>query len=241
MSDDIVKILAFGAHPDDVEMSCAGTLMKQAEQGYSFGIIDLTRGELGTTGTSEIRKAEAINACKITGAKFRENLNFRDGFFINDEQHQLEVIKMIRKYKPEIIFANAINDRHPDHGKGAALIKDAAFLSGLKKIKTIVAGHEQDEWRPKAVYHYIQDKDLQPDFLIDVSSVFEKKMESILAFKSQFFNSESREPKTYISDPDFLDSLTGRMRLWGKIIGVKYAEGFTVNKIIGVNDIFNLR
>lgn len=236
-----IKILAFGAHPDDVEMSCAGTLMKHSARGYAFGIVDLTRGELGTRGSAEIRDIEAANAGRIIGASFRENLNFRDGFFVNDEQHQLAVIKMIRKYQPEIIFANAVNDRHPDHGKAAELVRDAAFLSGLVKIETMLDGKVQEAWRPKAVYHYIQDKDLKPDFLIDVSDFTDKKMESIMAFNSQFFNPDSIEPSTYISSPVFLEALKGRMRLWGKIIGAPYAEGFTVNKIIGVEDVLLLK
>ena len=236
-----LDILAFGAHPDDVEMSCAGTLMKHAALGHSFGIVDLTRGELGTRGSAELRDTEAINAGKIIGTTFRENLNFRDGFFMNDEQHQHAVIKMIRKYQPEIIFANAVSDRHPDHGKGAELIRDSAFLSGLIKVETEFDGKQQHAWRPKTVYHYIQDKDLKPDFLVDVSEFTDKKMESILAFNSQFFNPDSIEPSTYISSPDFLDALKGRMRLWGKIIGASYAEGFTVNKIIGVEDILSMK
>ncbi|GDX51389.1 bacillithiol biosynthesis deacetylase BshB1 [Bacteroidota bacterium] len=240
MNNHKIKILAFGAHPDDVEMSCAGTLMKQAALGHAFGIIDLTRGELGTRGSAEIRETEAMNAGKIIGTSFRENLNFKDGFFINDKQHQLEVIRMIRKYQPEIVFANAVTDRHPDHGKGADLVRDAAFLSGLIKIETEYDGKKQEPWRPRAVYHYIQDKDLTPDFLVDVSEYTEKKMQSILAFNSQFYNPESSEPLTYISSPDFLDALKGRMRLWGKIIGVSYAEGFTSNKIIGVEDVLLL-
>ena len=241
MNNKKIKILAFGAHPDDVEMSCAGTLMKHAAIGHSFGIIDLTRGELGTRGSSELRDTEAATAGKIIGTSFRENLNFRDGFFMNDEPHQLAVIKMIRKYQPEIIFANAVSDRHPDHGKAAKLVRDAAFLSGLIKVETVIEGKQQKAWRPKAVYHYIQDKDLQPDFLIDVSEFTDKKMESILAFKSQFHNPDSIEPSTYISSHDFLDALKGRMRLWGKIIGASYAEGFTVNKIIGVENVLLLK
>lgn len=235
-----IKIMAFGAHPDDVEMSCSGTLMKQASIGNDFGIVDLTRGELGTRGSAELREIEAKKAGDIIGVSFRENLNFRDGFFQNDEKHQLAVIKLIRKYRPDVILANAIEDRHPDHGKAARLIKDSAFLSGLMKVKTDIEGEAQESWRPKAVYHYIQDKDIEPDFLVDVSEFTEKKMQSILAFNSQFYNSESSEPSTYISSPDFLDALKGRMRLWGKIIGVPYAEGFTVNKTIGVDDLLSL-
>lgn len=241
MNNHKIIILAFGAHPDDVEMSCAGTLMKHAAIGHSFGIVDLTRGELGTRGSAELRDTEAIHAGKIIGASFRENLNFRDGFFVNDEQHQLAVIKMIRKYQPEIVFANAVADRHPDHGKGAELVRDSAFLSGLIKVETVLDGKQQEAWRPKAVYHYIQDKDLKPDFLVDVSEFAEKKMESIKAFNSQFHNPDSTEPATYISSPDFLDALKGRMRLWGKIIGASYAEGFTVNKIIGVEDVLRMK
>ena len=236
-----ISILAFGAHPDDVEMSCAGTLMKHAALGFAFGIVDLTRGELGTRGSAELRDKEAKASAKIIGASFRENLKFKDGFFVNDEKHQLKIIELLRKYQPKIVFANAITDRHPDHGKGAALVRDACFLSGLRKVKTKLNGKLQEPWRPKAVYHYIQDKDLTPDFLVDVSDYTERKMHSIHAFSSQFLDAKSKEPSTYISAPGFLDALKGRMRVWGKIIGAQYAEGFTSNKIIGVEDVMKLK
>ncbi len=240
MTDNKISILAFGAHPDDVEMSCAGTLMKHAALGFNFGIVDLTRGELGTRGSAELRDQEAAVSAKIIDASFRENLNFRDGFIENDEAHQKEIIRMIRKYRPEIVFANAIADRHPDHGKGAALVRDAAFLSGLRKIESKDEGKQQEAWRPKAVYHYIQDFNLNPDFIVGVTDFAERKMQSIMAFNSQFYNPDSKEPNTYISNPHFLDALKGRMLLWGKIIGTTYGEGFTTNRTVGVENILSL-
>lgn len=240
MAELKLDILAFGAHPDDVEMSCGGTLMKHISLGAKMGIIDLTRGELGTRGSAELRLKEAEEARKILGVTVRENLSMRDGFFANDEKHQLEVISVLRKYKPDIVIANAVTDRHPDHGKAAELIRDACFLSGLTKIETTYDGRKQEAWRPRTVYHYIQDKNLQPDFVVDVSDFYEQKMKSIAAYKSQFYNPDSVEPATYISKPDFLDSLRGRDRIWGKIIGVSYAEGFTVNRVIGVPNLLEI-
>ncbi len=240
MNETKISILAFGAHPDDVEMSCAGTLMKHAALGFNFAIVDLTRGELGTRGSAALRDEESANAAKIIGASFRENLKFRDGFIENDEAHQMEIIRMIRKYQPEIIFANAVADRHPDHGKSAELVRDAAFLSGLRKIETHSQGKSQEAWRPKAVYHYIQDFDLKPDFIVGVTDFTERKMQSISAYSSQFHNPNSNEPVTYISEPLFLEALKGRMRLWGKVVGTAYGEGFTTNKIIGVENVLTL-
>ncbi len=240
MNQHKIKILAFGAHPDDVELGCGGTLIKHATLGHSFGIIDLTRGELGTRGAPQIRLLEATKAANIMGAAFRENLNFRDGFFINDEPHQLAVIKMIRKYQPDIVLANAFNDRHPDHQRAALLLRDACFLSGLVKIETDIDGQIQEAWRPKSLYHYIQDLDLTPDFVIDISDFVEKKMQAILSFDSQFYNPNSTEPSTYISGSNFLNIFKSRMQLLGKNIGVPYAEGFTSNKIIGVENLANL-
>ena len=238
-----LDILAFGAHPDDVEMSCIATLMKHASLGYKFGIIDITRGELGTRGTAEDRDAEAAAAAIISGASIRDNLMMRDSFFQNDEKHQLEIIKVLRKYQPEIVFANAIADRHPDHGKAALLVRDACFLSGLMKIETHDdSGKPQNAWRPKTVYHYIQDKDLVPDFLVDVSEFTEKKFECIHAFRSQFYDKDNQtEPATYISKPEFLDTLRGRMLILGKHIGVKYAEGFMTNRFIGLHDLMKVK
>jgi N-acetylglucosamine malate deacetylase 1 len=228
-----LDLLAFGAHPDDIELSCAGTLLVEKNNGKKVGIIDLTRGELGTRGTAESRKQEASDAARILGVEIRENLDLRDGFFTNDEAHQLKVIKAIRTYQPEIIFGNAVADRHPDHGKGARLVSDAAFLSGLRKISTQDAGQEQEPWRPKYVLHFIQDRYLKPDFVIDITNVFDQKLEAIRAYKTQFFNPESNEPDTYISSPDFLDSIVYRAKMFGKMIGVKYAEGFMSEKQIG--------
>ena len=194
-----LDILAFGAHPDDVELGCAGTILKEISLGKTVGIIDLTRGELGTRGSAEIRDQEAAAAAKILGVSVRENLNMRDGFFVNDEKHQLEIIKMIRKYKPEIVLCNAIDDRHIDHGKGSKLVSDACFLSGLMKIETSIDGEKQDAWRPKLVYHYIQWKNIEPDFVVDITGFTDKKIESILAYGSQFYDANSKEPVTPIT------------------------------------------
>jgi len=181
-----LDILAFGAHPDDVELGCSGTILKEISLGKKVGIVDLTRGELGTRGSAEIRDQEASDAAKILGVSVRENLNMRDGFFVNDEKHQLEIIKMIRKYKPETVLCNAIDDRHIDHGKGSKLVSDACFLSGLMKIETVLDGEIQKPWRPKVVYHYIQWKNIEPDFVVDITGFTDKKIESILAYRSQF-------------------------------------------------------
>lgn len=234
-------ILAFGAHPDDIELSCSGTIIKHALVGKKIAIADLTRGELGTRGNADLRLQEAAESAKIMGVAFRENLNFKDGFFLNDERHQMEVIKIIRKYQPEIILCNAISDRHPDHAKAAQLVSDACFLSGLLKIETSLQGEKQMAHRPQAVYHYIQDRYIKPDFVVDISDVMEKRMESIHAFKSQFFDNEkSNEPQTYISSKEFMESLQYRPAEMGRIIGVKYAEGFTASRFIGVKNIFDL-
>lgn len=236
-----LDILAFGAHADDVELSCSGTLLKHIATGRKTGIIDLTQGELGTRGTPAIRLQEAQAAAQIMGVDIRENLGMRDGFFLNDETHQLQVIRMIRKYQPEIVIANAIRDRHSDHGKAAQLVDDASFLAGLKKILTVDEEMEQDPWRPKVVYHYIQDEWIEPDLVVDISGYFEKKMEAIRAFQSQFFDAASIEPETYISRPEFIDSLHFRAQELGKMIGVKYAEGFTTRRVTGVDDLFHLK
>lgn len=235
-----LDILAFAAHPDDVELSCAGTIIKHVAAGKKVGIVDLTRGELGTRGTVEIREREARAATQILGVHIRENLKMRDGFFKNDESHQLEVIRMIRKYQPEILIGNAVRDRHPDHGRAAQLIEEASFLSGLRMIRTLEDNSEQEPWRPKVIYHYIQDHWIEPDVLIDVSDFMEKKMESIRAFQSQFYNKQSVEPATYLSRPDFLDSILFRSQELGKMIGVKYAEGFTTDRKTGVKSFFDL-
>jgi N-acetylglucosamine malate deacetylase 1 len=230
-----LDILAFGVHPDDVELSCSGVLMAEKLLGKKTGIVDLTQGELGTRGTAETRKQEAAASAKILQVDVRENLGLADGFFKNDEEQQRKVITAIRKYQPEIILCNAPEDRHPDHGRSAALVEDAAFLSGLRKIETWEDGKLQEPWKPKYVFNYIQDRYLQPDFVIDISHVMDQKLESIKAFSTQFYNPDLNEPATYISTPDFLDSVIYRSKMMGKMIGVPYAEGFVSKKIIGFN------
>jgi len=235
-----LDILAFGAHPDDVELSCSGTLLRQINLGYKAGIIDLTIGELGTRGSGELRLQEAQNSAEILGVTVRDNLHFADGFFVNDKIHQLEVIKKIRQYQPEIILCNAIHDRHPDHGKGSSLVSDACFYSGLRKIETRLNGETQKEWRPKVVYHYIQFRNIEPDFIVDISEYIDKKMASIKAFSSQFFDPDSKEPETIISKPEFLETIYHRASDLGRFIGVKYAEGYTVERHLGVKNLFDL-
>lgn len=235
-----LDILFFGAHPDDVELGCGATIAKEVSLGKNVGIVDLTRGELGTRGTAEIRDEEAKNAGEVLGVSVRENLAFRDGFFINDEKHQLEVIKMIRKYRPEIVICNAIDDRHIDHGKGSKLVSDACFLSGLIKIETSLDGEKQDAWRPKLVYHYIQWKDLKPDFVVDVTGFMDKKVESLMAYKSQFFDPNSDEPTTPIATKNFQDSILYRAQDLGRLINSEYAEGFTVERYLAVNSLGDL-
>lgn len=236
-----IDILAIGVHPDDVELACSGTLLKHVALGMQCGILDLTRGELGTRGNAELRTTEANNSAMLMGLALRKQLDFKDGFFENNEIHVKEIIKVIREFKPEIILANAISDRHPDHGRAAKLVADACFYSGLVKIETEVEGHAQEAWRPKALYHYIQDTYIHPDFVIDVTAHAEKKREAIMCFSSQFFDPGSLEPKTPISGPEFLDSIFSKMSTWGRAIGVKYAEGFTVNRYPGVNNLFDLQ
>jgi N-acetylglucosamine malate deacetylase 1 len=235
-----LDILAFGAHPDDVELGCSGTIAKEVSLGKKVGIIDLTRGELGTRGSVGIRNQEATKAAKILGVSIRENLDMRDGFFVNDESHQLKVIRMIRKYQPEIVLCNAIEDRHIDHGKGSKLVSDACFLSGLIKIKTEIDGELQKVWRPKLVYHYIQWQNINPDFVVDITGFNDQRIESILAYSSQFYNSNSKEPETPIASKNFLDSLNYRPRDLGRLIGTDYAEGFTVERHLAVNSLSNL-
>lgn len=235
-----IDILVFGAHPDDVELACAGTVAKHAASGKKIGIVDLTQGELGTRGTVELRKKEAERAAKILGAAFRDNLGFADGFFENNKEHQLAVITKIRQYRPEIVLANSINDRHPDHTRAAKLISDSCYLSGLMKIETIHAENKQKSWRPKVVYHYIQDYSIEPDFVVDTSDFFETKKKAILAFSSQFYDPASKEPETPISSKDFLNFIKGRDIHFGRPIGARYAEGFKANRSIGINDLFHL-
>ncbi|WP_426092741.1 bacillithiol biosynthesis deacetylase BshB1 [Flavobacterium sp. DSR3-2] len=235
-----LDILAFGAHPDDVELGCAGTILKEISLGKTVGIIDLTRGELGTRGSAEIRDQEANAAAKILGVSARENLEMRDGFFVNDEKHQLEIIKMIRKYQPEIVLCNAIDDRHIDHAKGSKLVSNACFLSGLIKIETSLEGEQQKAWRPKLVYHYIQWKNIEPDFVVDITGFTDKKIESILAYGSQFYDANSNEPESPISSKNFLESLNYRSRDLGRLTGVDHAEGFTVERYLAVNSLGDL-
>ena len=229
-----LDVLAIGVHPDDVELGCSGTILVALSEGKKVGIVDLTRGELGTRGSAEIRKTEAANAAKVLGVHVRENLGLADGFFLNDEVHQRKVIMMIRKYQPEIILCNAPEDRHPDHGRSSKLVSDAAFLSGLRKIETGLDGVNQEAWRPKYVFHYLQDRFLQPHFVVDVSDHMDKKIESILSYTTQFYNPDLDEPQTYISSPDFMESVKARAMMLGKRIGVKYAEGYVSEKMIGV-------
>jgi N-acetylglucosamine malate deacetylase 1 len=236
-----LDILAFGAHPDDVELGCSGTIAKEISLGKKVGIIDLTRGELGTRGSVEIRNSESAKASQILGVSVRENLDMRDGFFVNDEAHQLKIIQMIRKYQPEIVLCNAINDRHIDHGKGSKLVSDACFLSGLRMIETFHDGQIQSAWRPKLVYHYIQWKNIEPDFVVDISEFIEVKMQSILAYSSQFYNPNTNEPESPISSKNFLDSVKYRAQDLGRIVGVDYAEGFTVERYLTVNSLSDLK
>jgi bacillithiol biosynthesis deacetylase BshB1 len=236
-----VDILAFGAHPDDVELGCGGTLAKEVFLGKKVAIIDLTRGELGTRGSVPIRDAEAQKGAEALGVALRENLNFRDGFFVNDEAHQLEVIKMIRKYQPEMVLCNAIKDRHIDHGKGSKLVSDACFLAGLTKIQTEYNGQAQVAWRPKRVYHYIQWENIEPDFAVDISGFMDQKVAAVQAYSSQFFNPNTNEPETPISSVNFIDSITYRARDLGRLIGVEHAEGFTVERCLAVNSLADLK
>jgi len=230
-----LDILAIGVHPDDVELGCSGTIVNAIAEGKKVGIVDLTQGELGTRGTIETRYAEAAAAAKILGVSVRENLKMADGFFQNDEAHQRLVITAIRKYQPDIILCNAPEDRHPDHGRSAKLVSDAAFLSGLRKITTNSGGAIQEAWRPKYVFHYIQDRFIQPSFVIDISAHFETKIASVLAYTTQFNSLSNDEPQTYISTPQFLETVKARAMMLGKRIGVQYGEGFISEKVIGVN------
>jgi bacillithiol biosynthesis deacetylase BshB1 len=235
-----LDILAIGVHPDDVELGCSGTLINETKSGKKVGIVDLTQGELGTRGNKETRYQEAANAAMIIGVLVRENLKMRDGFFANDEENQLKLIQAIRKYQPEIVIGNVLHDRHPDHGRAGNMIAESCFLSGLSKIETKdEAGKQQERWRPAYVLHYIQDWYYEPDLLIDISDVFEQRMNAIKAYTTQFNADENdkNEPQTYISTPDFLESIIARARMLGKKIGVKYAEGFITEKKIGIRNL----
>jgi N-acetylglucosamine malate deacetylase 1 len=239
MSKDL-DILAFAAHPDDVELSCSGTLMKHISEGKRVGVIDLTEGELGSRGSVSLRYEEAENASKIMGLTVRENLKMRDGFFEINEENKLKIVTAIRTYRPKIVLANAIEDRHPDHGRAAQLVSEACFLAGLRKVETIVGGQLQEAYRPQVVYHYIQDRYVKPDFVVDITPYIERKMEAIQAYKSQFYDPNSTEPQTPISGADFLDFLKARGKELGRPIGVQYAEGFTAERLVGVESFFDL-
>lgn len=236
-----LDILVIAAHPDDAELACSGTIASHIAQGYKVGVLDLTQGELGTRGTPELRLIEAENSGKILGLSARENLRFKDIFFKDDIEHQLEIIKVIRKFRPEIILANAVTDRHPDHGKGANLASNACFMSGLRKIETYEGNTNQSPWRPKFVYHYVQNNYIKPDFVVDISDFWEVKLASIKAFKSQFFDPENKEPASFISSEEFLDFIEARAREYGHSINVKYGEGFTVERMIGIKDLFGFK
>ncbi|MBB5439096.1 bacillithiol biosynthesis deacetylase BshB1 [Pedobacter sp. AK017] len=235
-----LDLLVLAVHPDDAELGCSGTIVKHIAMGKKAGIIDFTRGELGTRGTAETRDEEAADSAKIMGLHVRENLRFRDGFFKNDEAHQLEVIRMIRKYQPEIVLTNALHDRHPDHGRAGDLAEEACFLSGLAKINTALDGAAQGAWRPRLVLQYIQDRYIKPDVIVDITPYFETKLAAIKAFKTQFFNPDLDAPDTYISSPEFFESVIGRAREFGKTVGGTYGEGFTSRKLLGVDNLFNL-
>jgi bacillithiol biosynthesis deacetylase BshB1 len=235
-----LDILAFGAHPDDVELGCGATIAKEVSLGKKVGIVDLTQGELGTRGSAELRIIEANHAAEIMGVSIRENLGFCDGFFTNDKKHQLEIIKMIRKYQPEIVLCNAIDDRHIDHGKGSKLVSDACFLSGLIKIETELEGKKQEKWRPKQVYHYIQWKNIEPDFVLDVTGFIDKKTAAVLAYSSQFYDPKSTEPESPITSKSFMESMNYRARDLGRLIGVEYAEGFTSERYVAVENLSKL-
>ena len=238
-----LDILAFGSHPDDVELGCGATIAKEVAKGKKVGIIDLTRGELGTRGSAETRDSESAHAAKLLGVTVRDNMEFADGFFVNDRYHQIELIKMIRKYKPEIVLCNAVDDRHIDHGKGSQLVSDACFLSGLLKIDTKCEDYDgfQEPWRPKAVYHYIQWKNLEPDVVVDVSGFIQNKVDAVLAYKTQFYDENSQEPETPISSKNFTESIEYRARDLGRLINAEHGEGFTVERYPAVNSLFDLK
>ncbi|NOT76415.1 MAG: bacillithiol biosynthesis deacetylase BshB1 [Cyclobacteriaceae bacterium] len=235
-----LDILVLAAHPDDAELGCGGTILKHIAAGKKVGVIDFTRGELGTRGTALTRDQEASDAARILGLTIRENLNLADGFFVNDQKHQMAVIRMIRKYQPDIVLCNAVHDRHPDHGKGSDLAYESCFFSGLAKIQTQLDGVEQKAWRPKAVYQYIQSEFIVPDFIVDISGTWEKKMEAIRAFKTQFYDPASKEPETYISNPNFTKLLEARAIEFGHAIGVQHGEGFTTRRWVGVKSLYDL-
>lgn len=236
-----VDVLAIAAHPDDIEMTCAGTVLSLVNQGKTVAGVDLTRGELGTRGTPEIRLQESVEGSRIMKLAARENMGFRDGFFRNDEEHQMALIPIIRQFRPAIILTNTPDDRHPDHGRAAELVVEACFYAGLRQIKTVGKdGKQQEAHRPAYVYHFIQDRSLTPDFVVDVTPYWEQKLEAIKAYKSQFFNPESNEPRSYISGEPFMKFLESRTREHGHMIGVEFGEGFISKRMLGVQDLFSL-
>jgi bacillithiol biosynthesis deacetylase BshB1 len=235
-----VDILAIGVHPDDIELSCAGTLASHRAKGYSFGILDLTQGELGTRGTAEIRKKEAEAAAHILNAEFRVILDLKDGFFGLNEESIRSIIPVIRACKPELILTNAISDRHPDHGRAAQLVREAAFYSGLAKIDTQHEGIRQNPWRPRAVYHFVQDYFSRPDIVVDITGFVEEKMKAISAFESQFYKEGSSEPESPISGKDFFDVIRSRDRMMGRYLGVEFGEGFHCHRPLGTQNLFLL-
>lgn len=236
-----LDILAFGAHPDDVEIGCSGTIAKEISLGKKVGIIDLTQGELGTRGNVPLRYEEAKKASEILGISVRENLKFEDGFFNYNQENLLKIITQIRKYQPEIVLCNAIDDRHIDHPKGSKIVSDACFLSGLRKIETSFNGEIQQAWRPKFVYHYIQWKNIEPDFVVDISLFMETKKQAVLAYSSQFFDPNSTEPQTPISTPTFIESIEYRAKDLGRLAGFEYGEGFTTERTLAVNSLFDIK
>lgn len=231
-----VDILAMGAHPDDVELGCGGTVAKLISEGKNVAIVDLTEGELGTRGSAEIRHEEAMNASKILGAVARENLKMKDGFLVNSEEYQMKIVEVVRKYRPEVVLCNALDDRHPDHGKAAKLIADGCFLAGLRRIETTLDGAIQEAWRPKHIFHYIQWRDLQPDFVVDISGFIETKVEACLAYESQFYNPKSNEPMTPIASKDFYESISYRAQNLGRQTGVEFAEGFNTQRVLALKN-----
>jgi len=237
-----IDILAIGIHPDDVELSAAGTLLRHAAAGKTFGLLDLSLGELGTRGTPEIRREEAMVSSKLLGSAFRHQLDIEDGLFEHKPETWMKIVREIRACQPEIVLCNAIDDRHPDHGRAAKMVADACFYAGLEKIETLDdMGMPQQKWRPKALYHYIQDRQLTPDFVVDITPFFEKKMEAILSFRSQFYDPTNQTPNTPISGKDFLDFMEAKARVFGRPIGVRYAEGFLCDRTPGVGDLFDLQ